>query len=133
MFFDYVKKGEKVGLIAKIAPIPQKKFQNIFWTIFEQFCENFKWFYKLVFNLKFSHRNFELKRVKYFHAINCFCHHQKGGECWFVIPSPICFDDFYNWLENIVHFYSMWKLLLQFQKLLFTVLPLINILDKSNF
>ena len=61
------------------------------------------------------------------------CHHQKGGECWFVISSPICFDDFYNWLENIVHFYSMWKLLLRFQKLLFTVLPLINILDKSNF
>ena len=53
--------------------------------------------------------------------------------CWFVIPSPIVFDNFYNWLENIVHFYSMWKLLLRFQKLLFTVLPLINILDKSNF
>ena len=81
MLFDYVKKGEKVGLIAKIAPILQKRFQNIFELFFEQFCENFKWFYKLEFNLKFSHRNFELKRVKYFHAINCFCHHQKGGEC----------------------------------------------------
>ena len=57
----------------------------------------------------------------------------KIWQCWFVIPSPFCFDDFYNWLENIVHFYSMWKLLLRFQKLLFTVLPLINILNKSNF
>ena len=55
------------------------------------------------------------------------------GYCWFVIPSLICFDDFYNWLENIVHFYSIWKLQLRYQKLLFTVLPLINILDKSNF
>ena len=52
---------------------------------------------------------------------------------WFVISSPICFDDFYNWLENIVHFYSMWKLLLQFQKLLFMILYLINILDELTF
>jgi len=37
MLFDYVKKGEKVGLIAKIAPIPQKRFQNIF----ELFLSNF--------------------------------------------------------------------------------------------
>jgi len=37
MLFDYVKKGEKVGLIAKIAPILQKRFQNIF----ELFLSNF--------------------------------------------------------------------------------------------
>ena len=37
MLFDNVKKGEKVLLIAKIAPIPQKRFQNIF----ELFLSNF--------------------------------------------------------------------------------------------
>ena len=131
--FWLCQKGGESWIDCKNCSYSTKEISKYFWTIFEQFCENFKWFYKLDFNLKFSHRNIELKRVKYFHAINCFCHHQKGGECWFVIPSPICFDDFYNWLENIVHFYSMWKLLLRFQKLLFTILPLINILDKSNF
>ena len=131
--FWLCQKGGESWIDCKNCSNSTKETSKYFWTIFEQFCENFKWFYKLDFNLEFSHRNAEIKRVKYFHAINCFCHHQKGGECWFVIPSPTCFDDFYNWLENIVHFYSMWKLLLRFQKLLFTVLPLINILDKSNF
>ena len=62
MLFDYVKKGGESWIDCKNYSYSTKELSKYFWNIFGQFCENFKWFYELEFNLKFSHRNFELKR-----------------------------------------------------------------------